>query len=167
MIVVADTSPICYLVLIEEIHLLHKLFESICIPEAVLDELANSAAPMKVRNWIHQPPDWLMVMSAPKLQDIHLNGLHLGERESLALALQRQASLVILDDKKARAAAKKLQLRITGLVGVLEQAALAGMVEFHIALSRLAKTNFRLAPSLVRAVLERHYGRFGKDTFSF
>jgi predicted nucleic acid-binding protein len=39
MIAVADTSPLCYLILIGEIDLLPKLFDRVLLPEAVRTEL--------------------------------------------------------------------------------------------------------------------------------
>jgi predicted nucleic acid-binding protein len=42
MIVVADTSPLNYLILIDEIELLPDLFEKVLLPSAVLQELKHS-----------------------------------------------------------------------------------------------------------------------------
>ena len=46
MIVVSDTSPICYLLLIDQIMILQELYELVVIPEAVADEVNYSQ-----RNW--------------------------------------------------------------------------------------------------------------------
>ena len=45
MIAVADTSPLCYLVLIAEVELLHKLFSQVVVPTAVVTELLHEDAP--------------------------------------------------------------------------------------------------------------------------
>jgi predicted nucleic acid-binding protein len=50
MIIVSDTSPINYLILIGQIDLLPALFKQIVIPEAVYDELSDSAAPQLVQD---------------------------------------------------------------------------------------------------------------------
>ncbi|MGA2599574.1 MAG: hypothetical protein ABSH09_21580 [Bryobacteraceae bacterium] len=50
MVVVADTSPINYLVPIAQIDLLHRLYTRILIPPAVLAELKHPAAPRPVRD---------------------------------------------------------------------------------------------------------------------
>lgn len=42
MIVVSDTSPICYLLLINQIDILQILYDSITIPQTVADELSAS-----------------------------------------------------------------------------------------------------------------------------
>ena len=51
MVVVADTSPINYLVLITQIDLLKELYTRVLIPPAVLAELKHPAAPKSVRDW--------------------------------------------------------------------------------------------------------------------
>ena len=51
MIVVADTSPINYLILIGEIEILTKMYGRVVIPNAVREELLRHSAPEMVRNW--------------------------------------------------------------------------------------------------------------------
>ncbi len=62
MIVVADTSPICYLLLIGEIELLFQLYQQVLIPQLVQQELANNRSPAVVQAWISQPPQWLAIL---------------------------------------------------------------------------------------------------------
>ena len=63
MVVVADTSPINYLVLIDQIELLPELYTRTLIPPAVLEELKHPMAPKPVRDWVAHPPRWLEVLS--------------------------------------------------------------------------------------------------------
>lgn len=58
-VVVADTSPLNYLVLIGHIEILHTLYTRIVVPLEVLDELTNSDAPPLIRDWVGSRPDWL------------------------------------------------------------------------------------------------------------
>lgn len=51
MIVIADTSPISYLILIGEIEVLQALYGTVILPEAVRGELLEDAAPVNVRSW--------------------------------------------------------------------------------------------------------------------
>jgi predicted nucleic acid-binding protein len=60
-LVVADTGPLNYLVLIGDIELLPKLFGRVLAPQAVCDELADRDAPAAVRAWAAQRPAWLEV----------------------------------------------------------------------------------------------------------
>lgn len=61
MIVVADASPLQYLVLIEHVDVLPSLFGTIGVPPAVLSELSHPVAPEAVRRWAVNKPDWLLI----------------------------------------------------------------------------------------------------------
>ena len=63
MVVVADTSPINYLVLISRIDLPASLYTRMLIPPAVLAELKHPVAPKIVRDWAYSAPVWLEVLS--------------------------------------------------------------------------------------------------------
>ena len=81
MVVVADTSPINYLVLIAQIKVLEQLYGRILIPPAVLAELKHPVAPRPVREWAENAPKWVEVVS-PK-RSLILAQLDLGESEEL------------------------------------------------------------------------------------
>jgi predicted nucleic acid-binding protein len=160
VIVVSDTSAICYLVLIEEVEVLARLFGEILIPASVRSELAALGAPEEVRAWIQAPPPWLRVRTVePGLVqgDPDLD-LHAGEREVLALASELAADLVILDDKAARQQASDLGLRVTGLLGILDRAARDQHLDLLQSVRRLRATSFRAAPALLHRLLQRHGG---------
>lgn len=57
MIVIADTSPLNYLILIGQAELLPRLFGEVLIPQIVLDELRGSGAPPQVLDWLNSVPD--------------------------------------------------------------------------------------------------------------
>ena len=95
MVVVADTSPINYLILIAQIDLLKQLYKRILIPPAVLTELKHPVAPKPVRDWAQNAPEWVEVLS-PKSRLI-LAQLDLGESEAIALATEVHAEVVLID----------------------------------------------------------------------
>jgi predicted nucleic acid-binding protein len=64
-VVVADTSPLNYLVLVGAIQILPVLYGSILIPDQVLAELTDPAAPLPVLDWIRTQPQWLEVRAVP------------------------------------------------------------------------------------------------------
>src|SRR4051812_9445562 len=70
MIVVADTSPLCYLVLVDQIEVLASLFGQVVIPPAVLQELGHPRTPAPVQKWAASPPSWLEVRQALHVQQI-------------------------------------------------------------------------------------------------
>ena len=57
VIVVSDTSPVNYLVLIGHADLIHRLFDRVVVPEAVVKELVHPCAPKTVREWIQSRPE--------------------------------------------------------------------------------------------------------------
>ena len=61
MIVIADTSPISYLVSIGEIDILPNLYGQVLVPPSASDELRHPRAPEAVRSWVAAPPAWFEV----------------------------------------------------------------------------------------------------------
>jgi predicted nucleic acid-binding protein len=157
MKVVSDTSPICYLWLIGHIELLPGLFNHIFIPEAVRFELKDKGAPTSLRNWINNPPAWLRVKSVKGKLDPSLHRLHPGESEAISLAQRLSADLILLDEKAARQVAINQGLRISGLLGILNEAASRKLLDLSEAVERLQHTNFRIAPHVLRSLLYKHY----------
>lgn len=101
-------------------------------------------------------PDCLKVHPVQIRPDEALAHLHAGEREAILLAEQAPADIVLLDEGQAREAAQARGLRLTGLVGVLDGAATGKIVDLPQAVARLRRTNFRIAPALLKKLLERH-----------
>ncbi|QHN03121.1 DUF3368 domain-containing protein [Granulicella sp. WH15] len=157
MIVVADTTPLNYLVLIDEIELLPAIFGTVLIPEAVLRELLHPKTPAKVREWIGSPPKWLEVRAVVAEMLPQLMDLDPGEREAIQLALEVGADAILIDEADGRRHAERLQLEVRGTLGVLERAAKLGKTDLLSALDRLDKTSFRLSPALRAAFLKRNY----------
>jgi len=61
MLVVADTSPLRYLVVIQAIEILPLLYERVVVPQAVLAELQHPRSPREVRTWLATSPAWVEV----------------------------------------------------------------------------------------------------------
>ncbi|EDX73413.1 hypothetical protein MC7420_1209 [Coleofasciculus chthonoplastes PCC 7420] len=153
MIVVSDTSPICYLLLINQIEILPVLYNVVTIPQTVADELSASESPPVVKRWITHPPNWLQIQLLKTSQGIELEKLDPGEREAILLAEELKANLVILDDKAARRIALKRGLRIIGLLGILKDAARSGLLNLEITFEQLREVGFWVAPSLLERLL--------------
>lgn len=112
MIVVSNTSPPNYLVLVQAVHVLPELFGRVVVPQAVASELSNPTAPEPVRSWIATPPDWVDIR-ASAASDASIQ-LHPGEREALSLTRELHADLILVDDLAARRVARRLGLAVTG-----------------------------------------------------
>jgi predicted nucleic acid-binding protein len=156
LLVVADTSPIRYLVQIGQIELLPRLFQRITLPTVVADELRHPSAPPAVRTWIELLPNWVTVSSAPAVHDSQLDTLDPGERAATALGLSLNADLLLIDERKGAAAARSRGLEVTGTLGILDLAAERGYLRLSDALDRLKQTNFRYRADLLAALLKKH-----------
>lgn len=156
MIVVADTSPVNYLVLIDEIELLPFLFGHVLLPRAVLQELQHPKTPEKVRQWIRAAPGWLEVRSVTSAPSAALLNLDSGEREAILLALESGAGVVLMDETDWRRIAESFHLEVRGTLGILERAARLGRIDFRAALAKLEQTRFRLSPSVRQEFLRRN-----------
>jgi predicted nucleic acid-binding protein len=146
MIAVADASPLCYLVLIGEIELLPKLFVQVAVPPTVIAELLHEDAPEKVRNWASNLPEWISTAATADVVSGGLEKLQAGERAAIVLAESVRADLILLDEKAARRVAAERGLRVTGILGVLGEAATRGFVDLASAIDRLRKTSSDVPP---------------------
>lgn len=153
MTVVSDTSPINYLVLIELQDLLPALFEHVLIPGAVRRELQSSEAPPQIGRWIASRPNWLEVREVTSTLG-ELRQLDDGEREAISLAQTTGTTLILLDEKKGRQAARERGLAVAGTLAVIDLAARRGLVSLLDALKKLERTTFRASPHLIRAIIE-------------
>ena len=104
MIVVADSSPLHYLILIDHAELLQRFYGRVLVPDAVAKELSSACAPPIVRNWIEQPPSWADVVPVgPEAVKAITDELDLGERSAIALAATLGAALLLIDEAAGRA----------------------------------------------------------------
>src|SRR5690349_13278047 len=100
--VVSDTSPLNYLVLINQINLLPQLYGQVLISESVLEELSAIQTPQLVRNWATDLPEWIEISAAAPIDDAGLIRLHPGERDAISLALTVHAGAVLMDERRGR-----------------------------------------------------------------
>jgi predicted nucleic acid-binding protein len=156
VIVVADTTPLNYLVLIEQIDLLPALYQQVLIPLEVHRELQRAKTPPSVRAWAARLPSWCELRSVLSPRDVTLNELDAGEREAIQLALDAGIDTLLMDDSEGRREAILRNLKVTGTVAVLEKAAQTGLIDFRSALRGLDRTNFRLSDSIRSEFLRRN-----------
>lgn len=152
ILVVADTSPLNYLVQIDCQDLLSTLYQRILIPTAVLQELTHAQTPAVVRAWLNSGPEWLEVRKVLLPSDPALSGLDAGEREAIQLAQEEQADLLLMDERLGVKLAQRQGLEVTGTLGVLLQAARYGLIDIDQALHRLQATDFRYTPQLLEQI---------------
>jgi len=155
MILVSNTSPLCYLLLTGHADVLPKPYGTVHSTQKVLEELRHPAAPELVRDWAAAPPGWLKIHPDPVEPDQTLAALDPGERTALRLAGQLRSDMILLDEAAARAAAVQRGLKVSGTLGVLCDAAQARLLQLPVALDLLRKTNFRASPQLWKSLYTR------------
>jgi len=158
-VIVSNTTPINYLVLIDHIAVLPQLYARVIIPQAVLEELQDEGAPVKVKAWVATHPAWLGVRTVAIPLDASLAVLDVGEREAIGLAQELAADALIIDEPADREAAQRQGVRVIGTLRVLYAAAAAGLCDLAQAYERLKHTTFRAHPDLYRAFLHMHSQR--------
>lgn len=152
MIVVSDTSPLHYLQRIDRLELLEQIFEAVLIPSAVYREWQRGFSDLSASTyaWLHvaEPRDRAAVRSLRMVLDE-------GEAEAIALAVERHAELLLIDEEDGRAAAVERGLKIMGVLGVLVRAKGLGLLpSVRPEIDRLlSETNFYCKPSLLNQVL--------------
>jgi predicted nucleic acid-binding protein len=153
--IVADTSPLNYLVLIQAADILPSLYRRVLIPPAVSAELAHANTPTAVRAWISQPPQWLEVVGLKQPVDPALAHLDAGEREAISLASELQAILLLMDERDGVIIARHRGLKVVGTLAVLDLAAGHGLIDLQIMFDRLRATTFRSPLRLMTSMLEQ------------
>jgi len=156
MIVVADSGPLHYLILLDYTELLRRFYSRVVVPDAVATELSAAGAPPTVRDWILQPPSWVSVVPvALEAVETITDDLDLGERAAIALAAGLGADLLLIDEASGRAEARRRNLRVTGTLGVLRAGAEQDLVNVPALIGRLKTTSFYVDDALVNAIFQR------------
>ena len=154
MIVVADTTPLQYLVLIQHEHVLPALYGRVVVPPAVISELSHDETPKPVRDWLKNAPSWLEVRE-PREVGRSSVPLGAGELEAISLAEELEADALLIDDWDGRQEALRRHLTVLGTLRVLADAFDDGLVDLRVAVDRLRRTNFRANEELFQWLLDR------------
>jgi predicted nucleic acid-binding protein len=157
--IVADTTPLNYLVLIQAAEILPNLYQKVVIPPAVRTELVHANTPDIVRAWISAPPFWLEVVNLKQPVDSGLSHLDTGEREAISLAFELQAGLLLMDERDGVSLARQRGLKVVGTLAALDLAALRGLVDLQTMFDRLRETTFRSPLRLMASMLEQEAER--------
>jgi predicted nucleic acid-binding protein len=162
---VSNTTPLRYLIAIEQEHLLGQLFEKVFVPVAVHEELTDARTPEIVRGRVSAMPAWFEVRQVQEPQTTTFPvTLHRGERQAILLAEALRADVLLIDEQIGRTIALSRNLQLSGTLGVLERADTMGFVsDFPQVLQRLKASGFFLTEALEQQLLERHRTRRGRS----
>ena len=143
--IISNTSCLILLDNINALDILQKLYQNIYLTEEVAQEYGK---PLET---------WMNVVTVKDKNYLRIlnTSVDLGEASTIALALQMQEdNVMILDDLKARKLAKQLQLKFTGLLGILlkakQQHIISSVTDIF---TQLKKANFRVSEKLEKALL--------------
>jgi len=150
--VVSNTGPLIALASIGQFGLLRRLLGEILIPPAVRAEVQDEASVAALT-----AADWIVVQPAQDMLAVQLlrEELGTGESEAMILARERDAFLVLIDERAATRKARAIGLQTLGTLGVLLMAKgkgwLAGLKPL---LDDLRRAGFRMGNDLYRQVLD-------------
>ncbi len=148
-IIISDTSCLIALSKIEKLDLLRNLYQEIIITIDVYQEYGGSL------------PDWIIITEVKDKQkqiDIE-ERLDKGEASSIALALEIDNAILIIDEIKGRKIAQSFNIDIIGTIGIILLADKKGLVtDVTSLILRLVNEGFRLSDKLINKIIEK-YGR--------
>jgi predicted nucleic acid-binding protein len=143
---VSNSSCLIALEATGSLGILEQLYGTIAVPDAVSQE-CGGALPTWVR--VHS------VQNQPLVQSLRLD-LGAGESEAIAFAIEYSAARLILDDKKARRTAHRLNLPVAGTLAILLKAKERGIIpKIRDTVDMLIAANFHVSDALVQEVLRR------------
>ena len=143
---VADSSCLIALAHIGRLDLLRALYGQVLIPPAVFEESGSAL------------PEWCEVRRVENQSLVQLlkQSLGPGESEAIALACEATVTRLILDDRKARHTARKLNLPVTGLLAVLLQAKSKGLLSsVREVIAELENVPFYISAELIAETLRQ------------
>jgi len=156
MIVVADASPLNYLIQISCDKLIRDLYRRVLVPASVMEELGHPLAPASVAGWLLHLPAWIDVRAVRFREDETMKALDRGERDAIQLAEEEEANLLLIDERRGRSEAKRRGISTMGTVGILLAGGKRRLIEPEVAFRQLiGQTNFRATPKLIESFTEQ------------
>jgi hypothetical protein len=153
-LVVSNSSPIIHLAKIGKLDLLSMYYGQLLVPQAVWQECTTASTGrdeiehIRCASWINT------VKIHDRIVTLLRHDIDQGEAEAIALAIERKASLLLLDDAEAREKARLYYLPVTGTVGVLLRAHKEGLIpSFRDVLRYLSLSGFWLNPKLAEKLI--------------
>lgn len=157
MIVVSNTSPISNLAKVGQLTLLQELYDRILIPNAVHNELLDERAGEAVITAV-QGANWLRIQPVQnqELVDELRSRVNVGEAEAIALAIEVNASRLLIDERLGRQVAVDRGLKITGVLGILLLAKRRGAIAIvkPVMDDLVTQAGFRISSQLYAEVLK-------------
>ena len=157
-LVVADSSPLITLLNIGHLDWLQKLFSQILVPPMV--DLEVSRGELEGSAWFElRESGFIRTVELENVEQLPILLLQIDPGESEAILLAKQLGLpLLIDDKAGRKMAQLMDVRITGLVGILEALKRQGEIsvdEMPSILEALERVEFWLGVAFQRRLLNQ------------
>ena len=144
-LVIADSSCLILLAKIGELEILRSTYKQILITKEIAGEFGSVL------------PDWIEIKEVQNktLQALFEDTLDLGEASALTLAFEMQDCTVILDDLKARKTAAKLNIKVTGTIGVIVKARKENKIpSAKSVFEKILATDFRISDRILTEAIK-------------
>lgn len=152
MIVISDTTPLRYLAVLGELELLPRLFGEVDCPDAVIKECCHVHAPVVLREWVQNPPSWLIVNAVLDVDPDLQRDLDAGEAAAITLAQSLKAQVILIDEQDGRRCAQARGFFVAGTLNILAQAGIRGLLDYRTTIGRLrTETNFRTNDAVIES----------------
>ena len=153
MLLIADTSPLISLLVIDQLNLLDQLFEEYYLPKAVWDELNSHS---ELTDYADQLSSLSLRVKEINTVYVPMPGIDVGETEAIILCRELRADVLLVDDKKAREVAELLGINCTGTLAVLLRAHGKGLInELRPLFMTLIRENRYYSKILLNQLLEK------------
>ena len=157
MNVVSNVSPLIALIRLGHLDLLRQLYGTIVIPEAVWHEVVVEGADQPGAETVSSA-SWIERRTVTNRPLVHAlrQELDAGEAEAIALAVEIDDALLLMDERLGRDTVRHFGIRYTGVVGVLIEAKHKGLVQALQPLLDALRNlvGFRVSEALYRRVLQ-------------
>ena len=157
MIIVSNTSPLIGLASIRRFDLLRQLFGKISVASAVYHEAVIAGREIGGAKREVSRAEWIETISVTDKTFVKRLLLHLdiGEAETIALALEIGADLVLMDEKKGRRKLAEFGLKKIGTLGILLKAKQVGLLTvIQHEIEVLSEQGFSISSDVIEAVLK-------------
>ena len=118
MILIADSSALIALAVVDKLDILETLFGEVYVPRAVYDEVSHQSKGESEKLALYCKDKVLDITSKVNL-NITLGS---GESEAIILYKEKCADFLLCDDKKAKKFARNFGVKVVGSLGVLLKA---------------------------------------------
>ncbi|MCD2199876.1 DUF3368 domain-containing protein [Halobacterium sp. KA-4] len=153
-LVVSDTSPLLNLALIDRLDLLEVQFSGVTVPRQVWSELTEGDDGLEALRGLRD--DGVLRIVEVERSDLFVEIFHeldLGETAAICYAVEHDTDLVLLDERDGRRVARRHDLDITGVIGVLLRGSKTGEVDLKSELDALREAGFWISDDLYAQVL--------------